>query len=230
MDSANTAIGRAQALLDPTGQGLFTAQRLMPYLNIAYASLRDEAVASRMVTASEAVVVLPGVPAGTKDLSVYVAPGGVLQSLAAPLSVREKPAGAGDEEYTEVARVDELPAREPDGRLREYEWRGGNVYFIGATEPLDLEVRFEQIWPVIQTPSQALGAIGIANILGFWTAGLMCVAMREAQLGAGYVAEARHQLFVWIQRQVMDSQHVTRRPRPYNPPEGGGFNGGSLAL
>lgn len=225
MEAAQTAIARAQALLDPTGQGLFTPQRLMPYLNIAYASLRDEGVAAREVTAAEAVVTLPAVTAYTKDLGAYVAPGGVLQNLAAPVSIQEKPAGADDSQYTGVVRVDVLEERTPDELNRQYEWRGGNIYMVGATQPLDLLIRFEQIWPAIQEPTQALGAIGIATILGYWTAGLMCTAMREQQLGAAYVAEARHLLFVWMQRQVMDSQNVTRRPRPYNPPGGGAYSG-----
>ena len=229
MQAAQSAIARAQALLDPTGQGLFSTQRLMPYLNIAYSSLRDEGVAAREVTAAEAVIVLPAVAALTGDLGAYVAPGGVLQNLAAPLGMREKPAGSDDNNYTEVVRVDELTSRTPDELNRVYEWRGGNIYLVGATQPLDLQVRFEQIWPAIQDPAQALGAVGIATILGYWTAGLMCVAMREQQLGAAYVAEARHMLFLWIQRQVMDSQNVTRRPRPYNAP-GGGQGGIGMTL
>src|SRR6185437_9458188 len=225
MEAAQTAIARAQALLDPTGQNLFSAQRLMPYLNIAYSALRDEGAASREVTAAEAVVVIPGVRAGTRDLGAYVAPGGVLQNLAAPLSIREKQAVSLDDDYFEMERVGELPSRSPDDLLRSYEWRGGNVYFIGATQDLDLEVRYEQLWSAIGAPSDPLGAIGVATILGYWTAGLMATAMREVALGAQYVGEARHLLFRWIQRQIMDAQNTTRRPRPFRD-NGGEFNGG----
>lgn len=224
MEAAQTAIARAQALLDPTGQGLFTAARLMPYLNLAYASLRDEGVAAREVTAAEAVVVLPNVAAYTKDLGAFVAPGGMLANLASPISIREKPAGTDDNNYFEVTRVDELTPRTPDDLNRVYEWRGGNMYFIGARQPLDLEVRFEQLWPAIADAGQALGAIGVASILGYWTAGLMATAMREQALGAQYIAEARHLTYRWIQRQIMSAQSVTRRPRPYND-SGSGFYG-----
>jgi hypothetical protein len=218
MEAAQTAIARAQALLDPSGQGLFSVERLMPYLNIAYSGLRDEGMTQGEITIAEAVVVIPGVAAGVKDLGAFVAPGGVLASLAAPLGIREKVAGTDDSNYFEVTRVGELPSRVADDFLRQFEWRGGNVYFIGATQVLDLEVRFEQIWPAIKDPNNALGAVGIANILGFWTAGLMATAMREATLGAQYIAEARHQLFRWVQRQTMDSQMIRRRPRPFHGP------------
>lgn len=221
MEAAQTAIARAQALLDPTGQGLFSAQRLMPYLNIAYSSLRDEGLAQRDITATEAVTVVPGVPAYTRDLSAYVAPNGALANLAAPIAIWEKPAGSGDDNYTEMHRVDELEPRSPEELNRGFEWRGGNVCFTGATQALDLQVRYEQIWPALQTPASALGAIGIATILGYWTAGLMAVAMREEALGGQYIAEARHLLFGWVQRQVMDSQAVVRRPRPFRDPGGG---------
>lgn len=218
MEAASTAIARAQALLDPTGQGLFTAERLMPYLNIAYSSLRDEGVASREVTAAEAVVILPNFPAYTTSLAAYVAPGGVLQNMATPLSIRERQAGTDDNNWFGMEKTSALPSRTADDLLRSYEWRGGDVYFIGATQPLDLEVRFEQLWPAIGAPEQALAAIGVATILGYWTAGLMAAAMREQTLGASYVAEARHLLFRWVQRQIMDAQRITRRPRPFRDP------------
>lgn len=218
MDAAQTAIARAQALLDPTGQNLFSQQRLMPYLNMAYAALRDEGVSARELTAAETVVVIPTLPAATTSLAAYVAPGGMLQNLAAPLTLRERPAGTDDNHWTEIERVIELPARDPDDLLRCYEWRGGNIYFLGATQPLDLEVRYEQIWPAIGSPQDSLAAVGIATILGYWTAGLMAIAMREQQLGALYIAEARHLLFRWVQRQIMDAQGETRRPRPFRDP------------
>lgn len=216
MEAAATAIGRAQALLDPTGQQLFSTARLMPYLNIAYSALRDEGVASREVTAAENVATITGFDAAAKhDLGDFVKPGAPLASMAAPLTIRERPAGSGDDDWSDLERVAELPARTPDDRLRSYEWRGGNVYFVGATQPLDLLVRFEQIWPVVTDVAQPLAAIGVANILGYWTAGLMATAMREQQLGAQYIGEAKHLLFRWVQRQVMDSQAVVRRPLPF---------------
>ncbi|MGH9468273.1 MAG: hypothetical protein ACRD1Y_13050 [Terriglobales bacterium] len=214
----STAIGRAQALLDPTGQGLFPAERLMPYLNIAYSALRDEGVASREVTAAEAVVILPGVAAYTTDLGAYIGPGGVLQNLAAPLSIRERQAGTDANNWFAMERTPELPARSADDLNRSYEWRGGNIYFVGATQALDLEVRFEQLWPVLASPGQPLGAIGIATILGYWTAGLMATAMREQALGQQYIAEARHLLFRWVQRQILGAQADTRRQRPFRDP------------
>lgn len=218
MEAAQTAIARAQALLDPTGQNLFTAARLMPYLNIAYSALRDEGVCSREVTAAEAVVVIPAFPPGTTSLADSVAPGGALQNLAAPLTIWERQAGSDDNNWFELERVVELPARDPDDLLRSFEWRGGNVFFLGATQVLDLKVRYEQLWPAVASGTDALAAVGVATILGYWTAGLMATAMREQQMGALYIAEARHLLFRWIQRQIMDAQTETRRPRSFRDP------------
>lgn len=218
MEPASTAIGRAQALLDPTGQGLFSSERLMPYLNIAYSALRDEGIASREVTAAEAVVILPAVAPNTRSLGAYITPGGVLANLAAPLTIRERQAGTDDNNWFGMERVAELPSRTPDDLNRSYEWRGGNVYFIGATQPLDLEVRYEQLWPALADSTSPLGAIGVATILGYWTAGLMATAMREQALGQQYIAEARHLLFRWVQRQILGAQRDTRRQRPFRDP------------
>lgn len=218
MDSAATAIGRAQALLDPTGQQLFSTARLMPYLNIAYAALRDEAASARAVTVAEAVLILPAVPAGTRDLGNFVKPGGVLSAMAGPVSLRERPAGGDDSQWTGVERVAELPARGAEERLHSYEWRGGNIFFVGATQALDLEIRFEQLWPAIREAGQALEAGGIANILGFWTAGLMAAAMREQALSAQLISQARHFLDRWMQQRILDAQNITLRPRPFRDP------------
>lgn len=226
MEAAQTALGRAQALLDPTGSGLFTAARLMPYLNIAYSSLRDEGISQREITAAEAVTILPNVSVGTTDLGQYVKPGGILQNLANPIAIMEKQAGTDDDNYLEVVRVTELVPRVQEQYNGTYEWRGGNIFFIGATQNLDLQVRYEQLWPAIMGPGDALGAVGIANILGFWTASLMCAAMRENQQAAAYLAQAQHLIFLWKARQVLDSQAITRRPRRFRPT--GGFNGNGL--
>jgi hypothetical protein len=228
MEAASTALGRAQALLDPTGNGLFSTARLMPYLNIAYSSMRDEGISQREITAAEAVLVLANVAAGTTDLGQYVKPGGTLQNLANPIAIMEKPAGTDDDNYQEVARVTELIPRIQESYNLTYEWRGGNIFFIGATQNLDLQIRYEQLWPSIATPDQALSAVGIANILGYWTAGLMCAAMREQTLSAGYIAEAKHLIFLWKVRQVLDSQAITRRPQRFRPSgalSGNGLNG-----
>lgn len=223
MESASTAIGRARVLLDPTGSDRFSDAKLIPYLNIAYSQLRDEGITAREVTFAEAVAELQNVPAGTFDLSAYVKPGAVLASLANPITIWEKPAGSSDDSYQPVQRVNELPARTQTNYLLEYEWLGGDIVFLGATQNLDLKVRYEQIFPPLKAGEDALGAIGVANILGYWTAGIVCRALREETLAQTYIAEARHLLFMWISKQIKDSQGIVRQPRRFRPHEDSSF-------
>lgn len=215
MESAVTAVSYAQALLDPTGQGLFPTAKLIPYLNLAYQQLRIEGVSQRQITFSENLTVIPAFPVGVTDLGKYIAPGGSLAALIAPVSIFEKPAGTSDANYMPVKMVTELPNRDAENFLSQFEWRGGNIFFVGALQALDLKIRYDQIWPAIKDPSDPLGATDVAVILGYWTAGLMAAAMREQQLSVGYVAEAKHVLYRWMQGQIMDMQNQSIRPRPF---------------
>ena len=217
MEPASTAIGQARALLDPTGSQAFSDAKLLPYLNIAARQMRTEGASKREATFAEAVVVLQDVPAGTLNLSAYIQPGKVLATLANPLMIWEKVAGTTDDNYFPVRRVDELPSRIQQNYLLEYQWLGGNVVFLGATQALDIKIQFEQVWPAIKGPEDALPAIDIAGILGYWTAGLYARAMREETLAQTYIAEARHLLYRWLNEQVKDAQNITRRPRPFRP-------------
>lgn len=215
MDTAADALAIARALLDPTGQGLFPDAALMPYLNAAYRAIGDEVVTIREWTANEAVAALPALPAYTTTLAAFQAPGQPLAALEQPIAIREKPAGAPPEDYQEVRLVDELPARSPAAFLLEYEWRGAGVVFIGASQVLDLEVRFVARWGALSAPADPLAVNGLANTLGWWTAGLMCSALREDLKSQQYLASARHFLFQRINDYVKTSQMTLRRPRPY---------------
>jgi hypothetical protein len=130
--------------------------------------------------------------------------------------IHERPAGSTPEDYTLVERTDVLPNRSPEDRFREYEWRGGNIFVIGATQNLDLKVRYDQIWPAITGADQPMGAQDIGNILGYWTAGLMGNAMGNQDWGTALVQEARHQLYLWSAKQVKDAQAVPHHPRPFS--------------
>lgn len=215
MDTAGDALAIARALLDPTGQGLFGDQALLPYLNTAYRSIADEVAAIREWTANEAVATLPAVPAYTVSLAAFQAPGQPLANLEQPIALREKAAGAAPEDYQDVRLVDELPARSPAALLLEYEWRGTTVVLIGATQALDLEVRFVTRWGSLNAATDALAVNGLANALGWWTAGLMCSALREDAKSQQYLASARHFLFQRVNDFVKTSQIALRRPRPY---------------
>lgn len=214
-DSAGDAVKFAQLLLDPTSQGLFKEAFLLPYCSAALRSVRNE-ITSRAVTAPEALTVLPAVPAGTASLGGYTAPGGALALMEEPVTIREKPAGDGPEFYTAVRRVEELPPRVQVDRLLCYTWIGGSVGFLGATQALDIEVRYRAAWLPVTEAAQRLPAPGLVPTLGWWTAALVGEAMDQAQAAAGRLAEAKHLLSKWIAGRVLESQRERRRPRHFD--------------
>lgn len=221
METAATALATARALLDPTGQGLFTDAALLPYLNVAYRAIRDEVTAIREWSANEAVTMLYAVPPQTGSLSAYQVQGGELADLEQPIAIRERPAGTTPESFQEVRQVAELPSRSPDLLLHEYEWRGDGIYFVGASQALDLEIRYVRVWPTIQSAADCLAVGALANTLGWWTAALMAFALREEAQAQQYLAAARHLLYQRVNDFVKTSQITLRRPRPYRSGPGG---------
>ncbi|MGH8506987.1 MAG: hypothetical protein ACRD1M_06815 [Terriglobales bacterium] len=206
MSALATAIELAQGLLDPFGQGIFTFERLEPYLQIAYDRLRDDGMASRELALVSAQVMLT-LPAGSTNLQDHVGLGGGLENMARPICIRQRAADRGkDAEWRYVIAGYSVG---PSEWVPGYDWWGGDVRFRAADRELQFDVLHEQLW-LAQLP-RALPARGLAEVLGYWTAGLMATAMREQQLGAGYVAEARHLLFRWAERQKIEAERPVRQ-------------------
>lgn len=214
MDTCGDALAFARALLDPTSQGLYPDPFLLPRLNAALLTLRG-AIVSPEVTSLEAVAEINGLPAGTLTLDGYMQAGGVLAGFELPLALYEKQAGATPEDYMEVALVEELPRRSPDLYLRAFEFRGGHVVFLGATQALDLEVRYRAAWPPMRQPADALPARGLVPALGFATASLVAAAMGQDPVAAAFDAKAAKALFDWKNARMHEAQAVVRRPRPF---------------
>jgi len=160
------------------------------------------------------VAVLNNFPAGTGSLNQYQAPGQPLAGMIAPIMLREKPAGAPDEEFTDLQELIALYPRTSEPFLMEYEWRDSGVYFIPATQNLDIQIRYESDWTTLSTMDQVLAIPNSAHILGTWTAGLASNTL-NAGTGDRYVADARHEIYLYMNRQVKQSQTYPTRQRPY---------------
>lgn len=213
-ETAADALTVAQRQLDPTGQGLFPDSYVLGYIDTAAKSLRNRILA-REITLTEKLVNITAFPANTTDLSAYLLAGQPLADLVEVDAIREKQSGTDDNNYTEVARMEELPGRTPYDLLLEYEWRGGAVYFIGANQTLDLQIRYRATWPAITSTTQTLPAPGLAVILGLWGAALVLDSLGSDQRAQALLAEARHLQAGWTQQRILEAQLQTIRPKPF---------------
>lgn len=65
-----------------------------------------------------------------------------ISNMGEPIFLREKIFG-GSEKFKTLEPVDVLAQREPTTYLRQYNWRNNTFYFIGATNILDLQIKYE---------------------------------------------------------------------------------------
>lgn len=213
MDTAADVVAQAQLLLDPTGQSLYSDKFLLSYANKALTEIRAT-ILSTEVTQIEASAQVLALPPGMTNLDAYTAAGQPLALMEQPLSIREKPAGTDSFNYTDLRRVDRLPARDADSRLGVFEWTGGRVLLLGATQPMDLDLRVKAAWPPLTQMTTQLPVAGLTPAASWWAAALVRQAADSPQAPL-LMATATKLLARWTQSRILDSQAVTRRPRPY---------------
>lgn len=215
MDTAAQAVAHCRLVVDPTGQGLFADDLLLRYVAAAAREVRAT-ITSREVTDLDAEVFIPAIPQGVTSLDAQQAAGGPLADMTEPEEIFERPAGTAVEDYSRVRPVVELPARPMTDRNLVYQWIGGRVVLPGATQSLDLRVRYRSAWAPLTDMTTPLAAEGIAPILGRWGASLLADGMDQGPQAMQRMAVARQLLNAWVRGRVLRAQAVARRPRPYS--------------
>lgn len=221
MDTAQDVIDFAQGMVDPTGNQVLTKDYIMPYVNRAYKAFRLRIATFAEVRDYVQKQILQNVPAGTTDLSAYIRTGGQLQDFIEVQDMREKPAGADVNQFLDMRPVAMLPDMDPQQFLQVYEKRGRGIYFVGATQALDLEIWYKSSWPVLKEPTDQLVPQNAVPAIGAKAAEYMHHALGNAQQEQLAAAEWEQNVGSWINDKVKAQQSVVRRPvpfRPYVPP------------
>ena len=205
------ALSHARSLLNDAEARVFTDDALQPFAMLAYRKVIDE-IASHMLSFNEAVATVSYGAATTPpiDLSTQT---GYPADMWQPLILRERKDAA--EQWTDMTKVDRLPARDPGKTLGEWEWRGNVIYVVGATENRQVEIRYEQVPAELLAPTDVLRVTGGEPILAFLTAAQAARMRGMAQLAADYYLEGSDRLDTLIRRMLHASQYITRRPRPF---------------
>lgn len=203
-----------RSLLDDPQADWATDAYLQPHLNLAYRNLEMELGAYGMA-ADQNVAVIPNLPPGTTDLSSYAAPGGPLAAMWQPLTLYERPAGASDNDWQLLRPSDNLPPLPPRPFCQIWEFRLGAIHLPPASQALDLQVRFEELFPALTDPDQPLRLTGGTHLLAYSTAALVARARGAQDLAMAYAAEAERQRQLLLMRLNRELQGITCRQRPY---------------
>lgn len=138
--------------------------------------------------------------------------------------LRERPLGSTDK-YRDMTPVDVLSQRPASTLLREYNWRNNTFYLLGATQAIDLQVKFEasgeaptddsaQILVDSSMTFLANYAVGVAGgRKGYQTTAQRCLALAVGpKFDQGTMGGA---LFMLIQPLVRSRQNVQIAHKPF---------------
>lgn len=142
-----------------------TAAMTLPYVNSALRTLQDKLAnngVSNFVKDNYLLLGLPPVTQPSASVQCYIDWAGyfngtqvydkfILPSdMLVPLDLREREAGNNQAQFVRLRQPQMgLSSRNQVGTLDEWEWRNDQIALVGATQPRDLQLRYEARLPLI---------------------------------------------------------------------------------
>ncbi len=212
---------RVLALLDDPNQAVFLDSIILQGLGQAVDALQGAMVFYEIPRSK--VVTTYNVAPYTTNFSPADAG---ITDMGEVIELREKQLGSSSP-YTHIWEWDDLPQRPEATVLGDWEWRGDNFWFVGATLPRTVWISYfstiEQPTQLNSTPTQADGDL---TFLSLFTAGIIGPRKGYDEISAGYMRSAvgpRYdegiiggELFRFCQPMVRSRQRVQVAPRPYS--------------
>lgn len=222
-NTAGQITALVRSLLNDAAGNLFTDGVLLPYANAAYRKVQRALanVRSGAFLSDDVLLVVPAVaavdPSGQVSITDATAPPNQLPTdLLVPLKLWERPAGSSSD-FAEMADLSDhggLPS-EPQGQsLRYWEWRADGIYFLGATQDIQVRLRYEKAFPDLTDATSPLLIRNAQEAVAYFTAA-MASAARGAPLAARWDAAGADALEDLVARATLREQHTNRRRRPY---------------
>lgn len=140
----------------------------LPYVNSALRTLQDKLANNGVANFIKDNYQMLNVPAigGSPSTSIQcyidwtgyfngseIFPGITLPpDMLVPLDLRERQAGATQQQFGRMKQPQMgIPSRNQVGIFQEWEWRNDQIALVGATQPRDLQLRYEARLPLIGT-------------------------------------------------------------------------------
>lgn len=209
-------IGDIADLLDDPDQDFTTDKYILPKIRVAQRRLITTMLENPNIGEILGEAVVPNVPIGTRSLNAMGAfsVGAPLQTLNDPITLEEKVAGYGDEQYVLATQVARMPPVIPGQLNQLWGWLGQDIVLLGATGAVDIRV-FGVFEPQPITSVDSVLVPGTAAIIQFRVASLIAGLRGNAQLRADYkndADEAEDQHFIHL---IMARQSIPIRHLPY---------------
>lgn len=213
-----------QALLNDAAGNYFTSTVILPYANSAYRKVQRalENVSAASFITDDVLVVVSAVAQTDPSAQVSItdataSPNQLPPDLLVPMKLWERANNSGDDfvEMTDMTDRGGLPS-EPQGQmLRFWEWRTDGLYFIGATQDMQIRLRYRKAYPDLSDGTSAILIRNAQEPIAYLAAA-MAGAARGSPLAEKYDAAGMDALEDLVNRAVQQMQRGARRRRPYS--------------
>jgi hypothetical protein len=161
---------QAQSILDDypqTSTSPFNENVFAPAFNEAYDVLY-QAMLTAQVPRIELEVNFPLPP-----MTLQITPADMgITNFGDYIFLRERPFGS-DEKFTDIAMVDVLIQRAPTYKLIQANWRNNTFYFTGATQMIELQIRYDTSSVAPMKDNELVGVDGSGPFLYNYCVGVM---------------------------------------------------------
>lgn len=155
-------------------------------------------------------------PAGTTSLTPTSTPP-LPNGFVDPVRLWEAQQGQGDDYLVPLYGPRDLPPMRPVDALMYYDFRLGNLYFIGATTNRRLRIEYYTTFESLVLPTDTVELIDCAEPIACLAAALCAESNENFGAGANFRKQAEDQMYNIVNASVMAAQSTSRRRAAYNP-------------
>lgn len=222
-NTAGQITSLVRSLLNDAAGNLFTDTVLMPYTNAAYRKVQRALgnVQSGTLLSDDVLLVVTAVTAVDASLQVSISdstapPNQLPTDLLVPLKLWERCSGSSDDfvEMTDLTNHGGLPSQPQDTDLEFWEWRTDGLYFIGATQDVQIRLRYQKSYPDLVDCNSPILVRNAQEAIAYFTAA-MASAARGTPQAERWDAAGVDALEDLLTRATQREQHTNRRRRPY---------------
>src|SRR5579884_4082128 len=209
--TAGQALALARALLNDPAGALWSDAVLLPLANAGVRVLEGRVELDLPLVTANGVTLAPNPPRLADDTTPALP-----ADLLVPWTLEERPTGSSDP-FVPMERIvnsfpDELA---PGPQLRLWGWWADAIWFIGATQPVTVRIRYERALGPLATADDPVLIPAATDALGFDTAALAARSRGAAALAADLGRSAAALREKIIVRYTRPEQFKARRRRPY---------------
>ncbi len=203
---------RVRNLLDDPQGSYLTDGFLVPLIGEVYDDANSQ-LASTQGSWDISVVEVPDVPAGTVNLGLWQAAGGLLETLTdQPLRIDWKPAGNNPSYYRLVRNYGVLPDLQPSAGVAGWEFRSETIWLTHSSIAVDLRVRGEFAPPPLTGEESVLVSHPrIGYVVAYGTAALVATVRGNVAWTLQYEQKAREGMDEIMEQLVRAEQGQVRR-------------------